>query len=198
MDDFQVFQIISLCKYIWLSSNNSAIYLFERTTFFMTGTTILKGIQETVDPSTEVEFIENPDPATVRFSSFSYAILVVGEKPYAETNGDNMDLTLPDPGPSIINNTCSNIKCVVVVISGRPLVLEPYVESMDGLVAAWLPGTEGKGVAEVLFGDYGFTGKLARTWFRRVDQLPMNIGDPNYDPLFPFGFGLTTEPSVQT
>ncbi|KAK4593549.1 hypothetical protein RGQ29_017598 [Quercus rubra] len=162
------------------------------------GTTILKGIQETVDPSTEVEFIENPDPATVRFSSFSYAIVVVGEKPYAETNGDNMDLTLPDPGPSIINNTCSNIKCVVVVISGRPLVLEPYVESMDGLVAAWLPGTEGKGVAEVLFGDYGFTGKLARTWFRRVDQLPMNIGDPNYDPLFPFGFGLTTEPSVQT
>ncbi|KAK7820966.1 beta-glucosidase bogh3b [Quercus suber] len=162
------------------------------------GTTILKGIQETVDPSTQVEFIENPDPATVRFSSFSYAIVVVGEKPYAETNGDNMDLTLPDPGPSIINNTCSNIKCVVVVISGRPLVLEPYVESMDGLVAAWLPGTEGKGVAEVLFGDYGFTGKLARTWFRRVDQLPMNIGDPNYDPLFPFGFGLTTEPSVQT
>ncbi|XP_050281095.1 uncharacterized protein LOC126721999 [Quercus robur] len=162
------------------------------------GTTILQGIQETVDPSTKVEFIENPDPATVRFSSFSYAIVVVGEKPYAETNGDNMDLTLPDPGPSIINNTCSNIKCVVVVISGRPLVLEPYLESMDGLVAAWLPGTEGKGVAEVLFGDYGFTGKLARTWFRRVDQLPMNIGDPNYDPLFPFGYGLTTEPTVQT
>ncbi|KAM3684999.1 hypothetical protein ACB098_11G087900 [Castanea mollissima] len=162
------------------------------------GTTILKGIQEIVDPSTEVVFIENPDPTKIRFGRFSYAIVVVGETPYAETNGDNMDLTLPEPGPSIINNTCSNIRCVVVLISGRPLVIEPYVESMDALVAAWLPGTEGKGVAEVLFGDYGFTGKLARTWFRRVDQLPMNIGDPKYDPLFPFGFGLTTEPSVQT
>ncbi|CAI0433097.1 unnamed protein product, partial [Linum tenue] len=65
---------------------------------------------------------------------------------------------------------------------------------MDGLVAAWLPGTEGRGVTDVLFGDYGFTGKLPRTWFRRVDQLPMNVGDKHYDPLFPFGFGLTTEP----
>ena len=61
-------------------------------------------------------------------------------------------------------------------------------------MAAWLPGTEGQGVADVLFGDYGFTGKLARTWFKSVDQLPMNVGDPHYDPLFPFGFGLTTKP----
>merc|ERR1712183_102210 len=158
------------------------------------GTTILNAIKATVDPSTQVVFNENPDPAFVKSNGFSYAIVVVGEQPYAETNGDNLNLTLPDPGPSTINNVCSGIKCVVVVVSGRPLVIEPYVASMDALVAAWLPGSEGQGVADVLFGDYGFTGKLARTWFKRVDQLPMNVGDPHYDPLFPFGFGLTTKP----
>ena len=164
----------------------------------MTGTTILKAIKDTVDPSTQVVFNENPDPALINSEDFEYAIVVVGEQPYAETNGDNLNLTLPAPGPDIIKNVCSHIKCVVVVISGRPLVIEPYLESMDALVAAWLPGTEGQGVADVLFGDYGFTGKLARTWFKRVDQLPMNVGDAHYDPLFPFEFGLTTQPIKQT
>ena len=120
---------------------------------------------------------------------------MVGEPPYAETFGDNLNLTIPDPGPSIITNVCGAVKCVVVVISGRPLVIQPYVDQIDALVAAWLPGTEGQGVADVLFGDYGFTGKLSRTWFRTVEQLPMNVGDRHYDPLFPFGFGLTTEPT---
>uniref|UniRef100_A0A7N0T716 beta-glucosidase n=1 Tax=Kalanchoe fedtschenkoi TaxID=63787 RepID=A0A7N0T716_KALFE len=92
-------------------------------------------------------------------------------------------------------NVCAGVKCVVVVVSGRPVQIEPYVASSDAIVAAWLPGTEGKGVADVLFGDYGFTGKLSRTWFKTVDQLPMNVGDKHYDPLWPFGFGLTTEPA---
>ena len=160
----------------------------------MTGTTILKAIKDTVDPSTQVVYNENPDTAFITSNDYAYAIVVVGEQPYAETNGDNLNLTLPAPGPDTIKNVCSHIKCVVVVVSGRPLVIEPYLESMDALVAAWLPGTEGQGVADVLFGDYGFTGKLARTWFKRVDQLPMNVGDAHYDPLFPFGFGLTTQP----
>ena len=106
-----------------------------------------------------------------------------------------MNLTIPDHGPSTITNVCGAVKCVVIIISGRPVVIQPYVDSINALVAAWLPGTEGQGVADVLFGDYGFTGKLPHTWFRTVDQLPMNVGDPHYDPLFPFGFGLTTEPT---
>lgn len=89
------------------------------------------------------------------------------------------------------------MKCVVVIISGRPLVIEPYLPSMDALVAAWLPGTEGQGVADVLFGDYGFTGKLSRTWFKSENQLPMNFGDVHYDPLFPLGFGLTTKATTR-
>ncbi|PSR86786.1 Beta-glucosidase [Actinidia chinensis var. chinensis] len=160
------------------------------------GTTILSAISTTVDPSTEIVYSENPDADFVMSNNFSYAIVVVGEPPYAETAGDNLNLTIPEPGPSTISSVCGSVKCIVVVISGRPLVVEPYLSSMDALVAAWLPGSEGQGVADVLFGDYGFTGKLARTWFKSVDQLPMNVGDPNYDPLFPFGFGLTTEPLV--
>ncbi|XP_044470532.1 beta-glucosidase BoGH3B-like isoform X2 [Mangifera indica] len=160
------------------------------------GTTILTAIKNTVDQQTEVVFEENPDAKFVKSNNFSYAIVVVGEHPYAETFGDSLNLTIPDPGPSTITNVCGAVKCVVVVISGRPVVLEPYVSSMDALVAAWLPGSEGQGVSDVLFGDYGFTGKLPRTWFKTVDQLPMNVGDAHYDPLFPFGFGLTTKPAT--
>ncbi|CAL5354138.1 unnamed protein product [Camellia sinensis] len=158
------------------------------------GTTILNAISTAVDPSTEIIYSENPEADFVKSAKLSYAIVVVGEFPYAETAGDNLNLTIPEPGLSTISNVCESVKCVVILISGRPLVIEPYLSSMDALVAAWLPGSEGQGVADALFGDYGFTGKLARTWFRTVDQLPMNVGDSHYDPLFPFGFGLTTQP----
>ncbi|KAA0038317.1 hypothetical protein IC582_003645 [Cucumis melo] len=158
------------------------------------GTTVLDAIKDTVDPSTEVIFNENPDKGFLQSGTFSYAIVVVGEHPYAEMMGDSLNLTIPDPGPSTITNVCGVIKCVVVIISGRPVVIQPYVDSVDALVAAWLPGTEGKGITDVLFGDYGFTGKLSQTWFKTVDQLPMNFGDSHYDPLFPLGHGLTTQP----
>ncbi|XP_023540208.1 uncharacterized protein LOC111800651 [Cucurbita pepo subsp. pepo] len=158
------------------------------------GTTVLDAIKETVGPETEVAFEEKPNKESLQSHEFSYGIVVVGEYPYAETNGDSLNLTIPDPGPSTITDVCGAMKCVVILISGRPVVIEPYISSMDALVAAWLPGTEGKGITDVLFGDYGFTGKLPRTWFKTVDQLPMNFGDPHYDPLFSFGYGLTTEP----
>ncbi|KAE9591585.1 putative glucan 1,3-beta-glucosidase [Lupinus albus] len=157
------------------------------------GTTVLGAIKLAVDPTTQIVFQGNPGSEFVNSNKFDYAIVVVGEPPYAETAGDSPTLTLADPGPNIINTVCGTIKCVVIVISGRPIVIEPYVSSIDALVAAWLPGTEGQGVTDVLFGDYGFTGKLARTWFKSVDQLPMNVDDPHYDPLYPFDFGLTTE-----
>ncbi|KAM7505116.1 hypothetical protein LguiB_004020 [Lonicera macranthoides] len=160
-----------------------------------TGTTILTAVKNTVDPGTEVVYQENPSADYVKSNKFSYAIVVVGEPPYSETFGDSLNLTIPDSSISTIKNVCGGtVKCVVVLISGRPVAIQPYVDKMDALVAAWLPGTEGQGVADVLFGDYGFTGKLSRTWFKSVDQLPMNVGDKHYDPLYPFGFGLTTKP----
>ncbi|KAG6414700.1 hypothetical protein SASPL_122073 [Salvia splendens] len=142
---------------------------------------ILSGVRDAVDQETEFVYIENPEKAVVASSNFSFAIVVVGEEPYSEYEGD-----------STISNACGVVECVVVVVSGRPIVMEPFVDEMDALVAAWLPGSEGGGVADVLFGDHGFSGKLPRTWFRRVEQLPMNKGDAHYDPLFGFGFGLTT------
>ncbi|KAK1389769.1 Beta-xylosidasealpha-l-arabinofuranosidase 2 [Heracleum sosnowskyi] len=161
------------------------------------GTSILTAIESAVDVETEVVYQENPDASFVKSNKFSYAIVVVGENPYAESQGDSMNLTIADPGPSIITNVCGNVKCVVVLITGRPVVVQPYMSTIDALVAAWLPGSEGQGVADVLFGDYEFTGKLPHTWFKTVDQLPMNAGDQNYNPLFPFGYGLTTKP-IQT
>ncbi|KAI3869655.1 hypothetical protein MKX03_011852 [Papaver bracteatum] len=162
------------------------------------GTTILNAIASTVDPSTEIVYKADPEADFVKSNDFSYAIVVIGEQPYAETMGDNLNLTIPEPGLSTMKNICGSIKCVVVVISGRPLVIEPYLPDVDALVAAWLPGSEGQGVTDVLYGDYGFTGKLSRTWFKSMDQLPMNYGDEHYDPLFPFGFGLQTKPANST
>ncbi|KAL3825652.1 hypothetical protein ACJIZ3_021681 [Penstemon smallii] len=162
-----------------------------------TGTTIYEAIKNTIDSKTRIVFKENPSARYVKSTKFSYAIVVVGEPPYAEGFGDSLNLTLPDSGLSTITNVCASLKCVVVLITGRPVVIQPYLAQIDALVAAWLPGTEGQGVADVLFGDYGFTGKLPHTWFKTVDQLPMNFGDKHYDPLFPFGFGLTTEATTK-
>ncbi|PHT34881.1 hypothetical protein CQW23_26681 [Capsicum baccatum] len=156
------------------------------------GTTILDAITEIVDPSTEVVYSENPTTEFVKSNNFTYSIVVVGELPYAETAGDSRNLTITQSGIDTMSNVCGNTKCVVVLISGRPVVIEPHLGNIDALVAAWLPGSEGQGVADVLFGDYEFSGKLPRTWFKTVDQLPMNVGDKHYDPLYPFGYGLTT------
>ena len=82
---------------------------------------------------------------------------------------------------------------MVVVVSGRPMIIPPsMLPNIDALVAAWLPGSEGEGVADDLFGNHPYTGKLPVTWPRSVSQEPINIGDRQYDPLFPFGFGLRT------
>ncbi|KDP42942.1 hypothetical protein JCGZ_23884 [Jatropha curcas] len=118
---------------------------------YTAGTTILSEISAAVDPSTEITYSENPEVAFIKANNFSYAIVVIAELPYAETNGDNLNLTITEPGLSVINNVCGTTKCVVVVISGRPLVIEPYMPQIDALVAAWLPGTEGHGVADASF-----------------------------------------------
>ena len=79
----------------------------------------------------------------------------------------------------------------MILISGRPLIVEPEIDKWDAFIATWLPGTEAQGVADVLFGDYNPTGKLSHTWPRNMDQIPINIGDEDYNPLFPYGFGLS-------
>lgn len=159
-----------------------------------TGTTVFEAINNTVNPSTQVVLEEETDSKYLKEMGFEYAIVAVGEKPYAESFGDSKELKIEEAGGIIINTTCSIVKCVVIIMSGRPVFLQPYVGLSKAIVAAWLPGTEGQGIADVLFGDFGFTGKLPHTWFKTPHQLPMNVGDPHYDPLYPFGFGLQTHP----
>jgi beta-glucosidase len=84
----------------------------------------------------------------------------------------------------------------VVLVSGRPLVLGKLEALADALVAAWLPGSEGAGVADVLFGRYAPTGKLGHSWPRSIRQVPINVGDEHYDPLYAFGYGLTYAPTT--
>ncbi|CAN8253898.1 unnamed protein product [Cochlearia groenlandica] len=158
------------------------------------GTTILEAILKTVDNTTEVVYVEEPNKDTSKIhADAEYTIVVVGEAPYAETKGDSRTLDMAAPCPNTIKHTCgSGMKCLVILVTGRPLVIEPYLDSIDALAVAWLPGTEGLGVSDVLFGDHHFTGTLPRTWMKNVSQLPMNVGDTNYDPLFPFGFGIQT------
>ncbi|XP_021647170.2 uncharacterized protein LOC110640246 isoform X1 [Hevea brasiliensis] len=156
------------------------------------GTTILDAIKNAVGGETEVIHEKYPSPDTLAGQDFSYAIVAVGEDPYAEFTGDNSELLIPFNGADVISSVADRIPTLVILISGRPLVLEAWLlEKIDAFVAAWLPGTEGAGIVDVIFGDYEFKGKLPVTWFKKVEQLPMNSGDNSYDPLFPFGFGLT-------
>lgn len=155
------------------------------------GTTILDAIKGAVGAETEVVYEQYPSPATLN-GNFSYAIVAVGEGAYAESLGDNRELTIPFNGNEVISSVSEKMPTLVILISGRPLVIEPQIlEKIDALVAAWLPGTEGSGISDVVFGDYDFCGRLPVSWFRNIDQLPMNAEANSYEPLFPLGFGLT-------
>ena len=107
------------------------------------------------------------------------AVVVVGEKPYAEMEGDKKDLKLAKEDLAVIARfTDKNIPVVVVLLSGRPMIVTDEIDKWNGFVAAWLPGTEGSGVADVLFGDYNPTGKLSFSWPKNMDQFPINPEDP--------------------
>jgi beta-glucosidase len=156
-------------------------------------TTILQGIMNTVSPDTEVVY--DAEGNFGRDVLVENCIVVVGEKPYAEGIGDSATLALSSADIELtesMRDRCQ--KLIVVLLSGRPLIVTNQIDNWDALVAAWLPGTEGQGVVDVLFGDRPFTGKLSFTWPRSVDQLPFdfnNLGTGDDAPLFPFGYGLT-------
>lgn len=152
------------------------------------GTTILKAIQNSVSKATKVTFSTDGSGA----SAANVGIVVIGETPYAEGRGDRDDLSLDSKDVAAVENMkAAGIPVVIVLISGRPLIINNVLDKCDALVAAWLPGTEGQGIADVLFGDYKPTGKLSCSWPRTMDQIPINVGDAKYDPLFKYGFGLS-------
>ena len=150
------------------------------------GTTILAGVKAAV-PGAQVTHSADGSGA----AGADAVVVVVGEGPYAEFKGDRDDLSLSkDDLAAVANAKKAGAPVVMVVISGRPLILGEALTQADAVVAAWLPGSEGQGVADVLFGDHKPTGKLPVSWPRSMAQIPVNVGDTPYDPLFPFGFGL--------
>jgi beta-glucosidase len=152
------------------------------------GTTVLQGMQE-VAPGDEFVFSQTGDYANI---SGDYSVVVVGEQPYAEGLGDRADLSLNPSDVTLIQKMKGyGHPLVVVLISGRPLIITGILASADAILAAWLPGTEGEGVADVLFGDYKPTGMLSHSWPRTMAQIPINEGDAVYDPLYPYGYGLS-------
>lgn len=158
------------------------------------GTTILQGIQTAVSAETTVVYEPRARFGDVAAESPIMCVGVFGERPYAEGQGDDVDLALSAEDRGILNRlvkTCDQL--TVILISGRPLMIADYVADWDALIAAWLPGTEGQGVADVLFGDQPFTGKTSYTWPRSIDQLPLDFAHLAPDAvLFPFGYGLET------
>jgi len=171
------------------------------------GTTILDGIRQLARGN--VTFSAD---ASAPIPRRAVGIVVVGETPYAEGFGDvfgprwaydpgdqNMprpvkDMQLNAADKAAVDTVCAAVRrCVMVVVSGRPLILDRAQRSAaDAIVAAWLPGSEGTGVADTLFGARPFTGRLPVTWPRSLDQEPINVGDRDYDPLYPYGYGLRT------
>ena len=172
------------------------------------GTTILQGIKAAAK-NAQVTYSAD---ASAPVNKGDVGVVVVGETPYSEgfgdvggpqwayDPGDNgqprpvKDMQLSAVDKTSIDKVCAQAtQCVVVVVSGRPLILDPkQLADTDALVAAWLPGSEGEGVADTLFGKQPFTGKLPLTWPRSLAQEPINIGDATYNPLFPYGYGLST------
>jgi beta-glucosidase len=121
------------------------------------------------------------------------AIVVVSEKPYAEFQGDSASIdTISADDWSLLQQAKSSGKPVIaLVVSGRPVLISSHLAQADAWIAAWLPGTEGDGVADLLFGDRKFTGKLSHSWPKTQAQTNSNFGDPGYDPQFKLGHGLT-------
>lgn len=159
------------------------------------GTTILSALQEGFGENTTVVYepLGRFDDARA-----DVGIVVIGERPYAEYMGDDADLAVDTRDVRLVASMREKVdKLIVVLLSGRPLIIDGPLADADAFVAAWLPGTEGAGVADVLFGDRDFVGRLSFTWPRSVDQLPFDFASLPTEgceaPLFPFGYGLTYE-----
>lgn len=158
------------------------------------GTTILDAIKNTVGTESIVTYSED---GTVP-SGTNVVFVVIGENTYAEYNGDRGDDILPFALSAAdiavvdtVRSSMPNVPVIGILLNGSPIIFTDQIEKFDSLIDAWLPGSEGQGVADILFGDYKPTGKLPYTWPRMVTQIPIDDSAGSKNPLFPFGFGLT-------
>tara|TARA_B100001964_G_scaffold25741_1_gene25702 strand:- start:280 stop:2214 length:1935 start_codon:yes stop_codon:yes gene_type:complete len=152
------------------------------------GTTVYEAIQVAVSSFTNVTYSKNGSGA----KGADVGIVIIGETPYAEMEGDRESLALDKKDlAAIARIRKAGVPVVVIIVSGRPLIITDELDKWSGLIAAWLPGSEGKGVTDVIFGDYNPTGRLSVSWPRTMEQIPINFGDNDYNPLFEYGYGLS-------
>lgn len=151
------------------------------------GTTLLEAIRTAVSTETTLSL-------THELAGSDAAVVVVGEKAYAEGQGDRSDLALTyEELGMIFRCRQAGVPVVLMVMAGRPLLIDEVLPFCDAAVVVWLPGTEGQGMADVLFGDFPPVGKLPCSWPKSMDQIPINVGDREVEPLFEYGFGLEYE-----
>jgi beta-glucosidase len=151
-----------------------------------TGTTILEAIENAAGGASVLYSESGTETGDA-----DAAVVVIGETPYAEGTGDREDLHFGSSDVATLRRVKeAGIPTVVVLISGRPMILDNLLHYADVLFAAWLPGTEGDGIADILFGDYQPTAKLTHSWPRSMNQIPLNWGDEDYDPLYAYKHGL--------
>lgn len=144
------------------------------------GTSIIEGIEEYASTN-----------RTSESKDYNAAIVVVGENPYTEMKGDSDELFLSDKDKKSIEEVKKmGIPYVVVLITGRPLIVNETIDNSNAFLVAWLPGTEGGGVADILFGKENLSGKLSFSWPKSMEDIPCNY-DNDCDPLYPLGYGLT-------
>ena len=157
------------------------------------GTTIRAAVEKAASSRARVTYSADGRGA----AGADVAIVAVGETPYAEGAGDRSDLSLPAADLALVDRVAAaGVPVVLIVVSGRPMILGAALDKASAVVAAWLPGTEGSGVSDVLFGDHPPSGKLAFTWPRSMDQVPTGAAGARAA-LFPVGFGLTYPRSRQ-
>jgi beta-glucosidase len=153
-----------------------------------TGTTVWQALQQAT-AGTSIT-VQNVGTRTKGRYTADVGIWVGGETPYAEGQGDSATLAFGSDNAAQLGDICSRVKvCVAVLYSGRPLIIGDQLPKAQAFVAGWLPGTEGAGVTDVLFGA-GFTGKLPVSWPQAVADEPVNAGDGK-TPLFAPGYGIT-------
>jgi beta-glucosidase len=152
------------------------------------GTTIKEAIEQEA-PAAEITYSREGESVD---TTADVAIVAIGETPYAEWAGDRDDLSLPVSQINLVRNIKNaGLPVIVILISGRPLIVESVIPYSDAFIAAWLPGTEGKGITDVLFGEYNPSGLLSHSWPASMDDIPINISDSVYEPLFAYGYGIT-------
>ncbi|MEK7603293.1 MAG: glycoside hydrolase family 3 protein [Patescibacteria group bacterium] len=156
------------------------------------GTSILQGFKNVIKDTSSISY--QLDGNFERHNKIAeVGIAVISEKPYAEGWGDNPYPTIdPKDLKAIANIKKFSKKTMVIILSGRPLFLPSDYKTWDSILAAWLPGSEGAGIAEVVFGVYPTSGKLPITWPANIEQLPINLDTTfnNSEPLFERNFGL--------